>query len=161
MNQAAALEELFGGLPQSPASWTDDRTSRGKPRRRTGPALNRCWAATWGLLVGRRRPVILTVRERPVDPATSPARALAAAVRQQLVRPGSISPQRQLELILADRVGDDSDIHDDSDDVDGATAGRCRPGWTPFLVRADTSPYRPLNDGPWLAAFAGSRKSTG
>ncbi len=90
--------------------------------------------------------------KRPVDPATSSARALAAAVRQQLVRPGSISPQRQLELIMADRVGDDSG---------GATAGRSRPGWTPFLVRADASPYRSLDEGSWLPAFAESRAESG
>lgn len=56
---------------------------------------------------------------------------LARAVRQELTAPGSITPQRQLELVLADRG------------VGPAARGRGL-GWSPFPVSVDESPYRPL-----------------
>jgi hypothetical protein len=90
--------------------------------------------------VGHPRPIVREVRGRLSNPAAASSVALAAAVRQQLTRPGSVSPQRQLELILADRMAQDSDP--------GAMS-RIRGGWTPFLVRADQCPYRPLADGAW------------
>ena len=61
--------------------------------------------------------------------------ALAAAVRQQLSKPGSVPPQRQLQLILADRLVRD-------DDPDSPVPDRCH--WSPFLESFDVNPYRPL-----------------
>jgi hypothetical protein len=50
--------------------------------------------------------------------------ALATAVRQQLSKPGSVPPQRQLQLILADRL-----VH--NDDPDSRAPDKCH--WSPFL----------------------------
>jgi hypothetical protein len=61
--------------------------------------------------------------------------ALAAAVRQQLSKPGSVPPQRQLQLILADRL-----VH--GDDPDAPAPNKCH--WNPFLESFDANPYRPL-----------------
>ena len=61
--------------------------------------------------------------------------ALAAAVRQQLSKPGSVPTLRQLELILADRA-----VHDD----DPGSGAPDRYNWSPFLVSFDANPYRPL-----------------
>ncbi len=60
--------------------------------------------------------------------------ALAAAVRQQLSRPGSVPPQRQLQLILADRA-----VHNDP-----GSAAPDRYHWNPFRVSFDANPFRPL-----------------
>ena len=62
--------------------------------------------------------------------------AVAAAVRPQLTKPGSISPQRQLALIMADRA-----VHDA---VGVAVPAPVDSGWTPFLGNVDICPYRPI-----------------
>jgi hypothetical protein len=61
--------------------------------------------------------------------------ALAAAVRQQLSKPGSVPPQRQLQLIIADRL-----VRDDYPDT--PVPDKCH--WSPFLESFDVNPYRPL-----------------
>lgn len=73
-------------------------------------------------------------------PTAPIGRVLADAVRRQLTHPGSVSPQRQLELYLADRAGTDP-VSD--------PAGRQRREWTPFLAGMDPCPYRPLAEGSW------------
>lgn len=116
------------------------------------------WPPAWSRRPDRRRPPRWTRWRRPAhpprragrevpngssDPATDSAVALAVAVRQQLTHPGSVSPQRQLELILADRM---------ADPAGPSRVGRARPGWTPFLTRVDPCPYRPLDQGSWLTS---------
>jgi hypothetical protein len=89
----------------------------------------------------------ITIVHHPASPERhdGPARpiaqvALADAVRQQLTRPGSVPPHRQLQLIMADRAGY------------GFDAGAIFPNyhWTPFLHNVDANPHRPLarNDCP-------------
>jgi hypothetical protein len=75
-------------------------------------------------------------------PATDVKMALADAVRQQLTKPGSIPPQRQLQLILDDRA---------AHDLPGSKPPvHTRSGWTPFSVKVESDPYRPIaeNRGP-------------
>ena len=121
-----------------------------RPAQRTASRFR--WPRAWSWAPARRRPTRWPrpadrarragrkVQEGPSDPATVSAVALAVAVRQQLTHPGSVSPQRQLELILADRL---------VDAAGPSGTSRAGPGWTPFLVRVDASPYRPLADGAW------------
>jgi hypothetical protein len=108
------------------------RSGRGRPRRPRWPERH-------------PRPVVREVRDRQSNPSAANAVALAAAVRQQLTHPGSVSPQRQLELILADRMTLESDP---------CIMVRIQEGWTPFLVRTDPCPYRPLADGVWPVSSA-------
>lgn len=124
-----------------------------RPAQRTASRFR--WPGAWSRPFDRRRPTRWRrpadrsrragreVPDGPADPATVSAVALAVAVRQQLTHPGSVSPQRQLELILADRM---------ADDAGPSGTGRACPGWTPFLVRVDPSPYRPLSEGSWLTS---------
>ena len=126
----------FTVLPGPAASVA--RRPQARPRR---PDSRR--PLTWHWPAVRRRRVPRDVPHSPSDPATPSAVALADAIRQQLTHPGSVSPQRQLELILADRMADGSG---------SAGPGRARPGWTPFLVRTDPCPYRPLQEGSWLTS---------
>lgn len=120
-----------------------------------GTASRFRWPGGWSRRAVRRRPTRWPrpadrthragreVQDGPSDPATVSAVALAVAVRQQLTHPGSVSPQRQLELILADRM---------ADAARPSGTSRAGPGWTPFLVRVDPSPYRPLSEGSWLTS---------
>lgn len=70
---------------------------------------------------------------------TSAPSDMARAVRQELTAPGSVTPQRQLELVLADRG------------VEPAATGRGA-GWSPFSGSVDASPYRPLAAASWLTS---------
>lgn len=62
--------------------------------------------------------------------------ALADAVRRQLTKPGSIPPQQQLQLIMADRA-----VHDSTG---SAVTPVSASGWTPFRPNVETRPYRPI-----------------
>lgn len=64
---------------------------------------------------------------------------MARAVRQELTAPGSVTPQRQLELVLADRG------------IEPAAKGRGA-SWSPFSGSVDASPYRPLAAASWLTS---------
>lgn len=62
------------------------------------------------------------------------------AVRRQLTRPGSVSPQEQLDLILADRRA-----------PDGVAGPWTEPGagWTPFRSVAPDTPLMPYPGVQW------------
>ena len=62
--------------------------------------------------------------------------ALAEAVRRQLTKPGSIPPQQQLQLIMADRA-----VHDSTG---SAATPLSASSWTPFRPNVETRPYRPI-----------------
>lgn len=102
------------------------------------------WLRRRMMPLSRRRPVAIP---RPVLPAapsgdlvspTTGSLSLAVAVRRQLTNPGSVSPERQLQLIIADRVADDNRLR-------AARPAEYR--WTPFMKSVEVNPYRPIDTG--------------
>jgi hypothetical protein len=92
-------------------------------------------AALSRLLRIAARPAVVHPDSR-LGPVSEVQMALADAVRQQLTKPGSIPPHRQLQLIL-----DDSAAHC----LPGsAIPAHTRSGWTPFSVKVEPDPYRPI-----------------
>lgn len=81
------------------------------------------------------RPAVVDPVSR-LGPVAEVQMALADAVRQQLTNPGSIPPQRQLQLILDDRAAHYP--------PGSAIPAHTRSGWTPFSVRVEPDPYRPI-----------------
>lgn len=97
-----------------------------------------------GVTAAVRRPTATSGRapRSDVAPAPStPALALAQAVREQLTRPGSVPAARQFELIMAERAFAANPT------ARPETVRRRR--WTPYLSDVDPCPYRDICAGSW------------